>query len=279
MIGSIGWIGALAILGLFTLPPAIRFLRSHGMTVPNYEGEVIPAGTGAVLIVLYMALYGILKIMAAWGLGVSSHAGSTVPAYFPAFLLVFAAGWTDDMVGKRSIKGMGGHFRSWRQTRTFTTGAVKAAAIGLAALWIVADGSRTWWEACIGWAVIAMTANALNLLDVRPGRAWKGFYAGAVAVAAEEPGWSGNVWLLPAIAGGLALMPGDLRGRHMLGDCGANLLGFALGCAIADTFPLWLQTVYLLFLAAIHRTAEKDSITAWIDKHKWVRWLDRFGRA
>ncbi|MBD2861413.1 hypothetical protein [Paenibacillus oceani] len=277
MTGTIGWIGALAILGLFMLPPAVRFLRSHGMTVPNYEGEIIPVGTGAVLIVLYMASYGMLQLKAAWGL--SGSTVSTTSAYFPAFLLVFAAGWTDDMVGKRSVKGMGGHFRSWRETRTFTTGAVKAAAIGLAALWMVADGSRTWWEACIGWAAIAMTANALNLLDVRPGRAWKGFYAGAMAVAAAEPGWSGNVWLLPAIAGGLALMPGDLRGKHMLGDCGANLLGFALGCAIADSFPLWLQTVYLLFLAAIHRTAEKDSITAWIDKHKWVRWLDRFGRA
>lgn len=277
MTGWIWWIGLLALIGLIALPASLRFLRSHRMTVPNYAGEVIPVGTGAVLIVLYMALYGLLKMKAV--LDVSGMDDSEIQAYFPALLLVFAAGWTDDTIGERSVKGIRGHFNSWRQSGTLTTGAVKAVVIGLAALWVVTGGSRTWVEVCIGWVTIVMTANAMNLLDVRPGRAWKGFYAGAAAVAIADPGWAGNVWLLPAIAGGLALMPGDLRGRHMLGDCGANLLGFALGCAIVDTFPLWIQTVCLLVLAAIHRTAEKDSITAWIDKHKWVRWLDRLGRA
>lgn len=277
MTAWIWWIGLLALIGMIALPASLRFLRSHRMTVPNYAGEVIPVGTGAVLIVLYMALYGLLKMKAV--LDVSGMDDSEIQAYFPALLLVFAAGWTDDTIGERSVKGIRGHFNSWRQSGTLTTGAVKAVVIGLAALWVVTDGSRTWVEECIGWVTIVMTANAMNLLDVRPGRAWKGFYAGAAAVAIADPGWAGNVWLLPAIAGGLALMPGDLRGRHMLGDCGANLLGFALGCAIVDTFPLWIQTVCLLILAAIHRTAEKDSITAWIDKHKWVRWLDRLGRA
>jgi UDP-N-acetylmuramyl pentapeptide phosphotransferase/UDP-N-acetylglucosamine-1-phosphate transferase len=74
-------------------------------------------------------------------------------------------------------------------------------------------------------------------------------------------------------------MPGDLKGKHMLGDCGSNLLGFVLGCTMAITAPVWLQATGLFMLAVMHRTAERSSITAWIERHKWVRWLDRFGRA
>lgn len=266
----------LALSGRLALPSALRFLRQHGLVTSNYAGDVIPVGTGVVLFVLFAAFYTGLELTAS--IHPMPEANSIVGGHMSAFLLVFAVGWLDDSVGDRTVKGLGGHWRKWRDTRTLSTGGVKAAVIGIAALWIVLRESGHFAESLVDWATIVLSANALNLLDVRPGRAWKGFYIGAAILLAVSD-WGRCIWLLPCAAGGLALMPGDLKGKHMLGDCGSNLLGFALGCTLAMAAPVWLQAAGLVVLAAMHRTAERSSITAWIERHKWVRWLDRYGRA
>lgn len=270
-------LAALAAIGRMALPATIRFLLRHRLTATNYAGDVIPTGTGALLAVLAASLYGSAAALHAIGL-VSADTLRSVETEMAAYMLVFAVGWTDDLIGDRSVKGFGGHWRSFRETGTLSTGALKAAGVGLAALWIVRGGT-VWWEAAVDWTTIVLSANALNLLDVRPGRAWKTFYAGAALLAIADPAWSRSVWLLPGAAGGAALFSGDLKGKHMLGDSGANLLGFSLGCSIAGAAPWWLQTGALIVLAAMHRTAETGSITAWIERHKWLRWFDRLGRA
>ncbi|MDF2714178.1 MAG: hypothetical protein K0R28_1103 [Paenibacillus sp.] len=266
----------LACAGRLALPTTLRFLRQHGLTAANYAGDKIPVGSGAVLILLFALFYTIAELSAARG--VWTETASVIRGHIAAFLLVFAAGWIDDSIGDRAVKGFGGHWRQWRDTRTPSTGGVKAAVIGIAALWVVIRGGGSWLEWIFDWITIVLAANAVNLLDVRPGRAWKSFFLGAVLLLAANPDWTHCIWLLPCAAGGIALMPGDLRGKHMLGDCGSNLLGFALGCSLAVAAPLWLQGTALAVLAAMHRTAEKSSITAWIERHRWVHWLDRFGR-
>lgn len=277
MIAALLALSALALLGRLALPPALRFLRQHGMVASNYAGDVIPVASGVVLAVLFASFYTAAELLALSGYGVASDPFVREP--MAALLAVFAAGWLDDSVGDRKVKGFAGHWRSLRETRTPSTGVIKAAVIGLAALWIVMREGGHWAEALFDWLTIVLSANALNLLDVRPGRAWKGFLIGGAIALAASPDAFRCVWLLPGAAGGLALLPGDLRGAHMLGDCGANLLGFALGLTLALAVPIWLQALALVVLAAMHRTAEKSSITAWIERHKWVRWLDRLGRA
>ncbi|TMV51382.1 hypothetical protein FE783_06245 [Paenibacillus mesophilus] len=270
------WIVVLACAGSAVLPATLRFLRQHGLTAANYAGDNIPVGSGAVLALLFALLHTIAELTAASGLWMDTAA--VIRGNTAAFLLVFAAGWIDDSIGDRAVKGFGGHWRQWRETRTPSTGAIKAGVIGIAAFWIVTRYSSNWAEGLLDWVTIVLAANAVNLLDVRPGRAWKSFYLGAAILLAAKPEGASIIWLLPSAAGGIALMPGDLRGKHMLGDCGSNLLGFALGCSLAVAAPIWLQGPALAVLAAMHRTAEKSSITAWIERHRWVRWLDRFGR-
>ncbi|GAA3405419.1 hypothetical protein ACFFNY_29070 [Paenibacillus hodogayensis] len=266
-------------LARLLLPGMLRFLNDHGLTAPNYAGEIIPVGTGAVIVLLDLALYTLFIAGEEWLPVLPGFASTAWLANgdAAAYVLVFAVGWLDDTIGERKVKGLAGHWRQWRRTHSPSTGIVKALLVGTAALWVVARGSGSWAEAGFDWLTIALSANALNLLDVRPGRAWKSFGLGAAVLLATSP-LSGCVWMLPALAAGAALLPGDLRGRHMLGDCGSNLLGFTLGCALANAAPVWLQGSALLLLLAMHRTAEKSSITAWIERHKWVRWLDRFGR-
>jgi hypothetical protein len=280
MMGLIALWLVLAVAGKLALPVVLRFLHRHGLERTNYAGQTIPAGTGTLLAFLLALFYTMGSLMPQTGfdLGIVSFAAGGMGTEMAAYFLVFAVGWIDDAVGDRSVKGLSGHWRNLRESGTLSTGALKAAGVGAAALWVVTGGSGNWAEKLFDWMTIVLAANAMNLLDVRPGRAWKCFLAGAAALMAFDPAWSRSPWLIPATAGALALLPGDLRGRHMLGDSGANLLGFALGCSLAASAPLLLQTCALLLFAAMHRAAETGSITQWIERHKWVRWLDRIGR-
>lgn len=270
----------LAVAGKLALPGVLRFLHRHGLVRENYAGQTIPAGTGTLLVFLLALFYTLVSVLAQIGFdpGMLPFAAGGAGTEMAAHMLVFAVGWIDDSVGDRSVKGLSGHWRNLLNSGTLSTGALKAIGVGAAALWVVAGGSGSWAEKLFDWMTIVLAANAMNLLDVRPGRAWKCFLAGAAVLLACDPAWSRSPWLLPATAGALALLPGDLRGRHMLGDSGANLLGFALGCSLAASAPLLLQAGALLLFAAMHRAAETGSITQWIERHKWVRWLDRIGR-
>ncbi len=77
--------------------------------------------------------------------------------------------------------------------------------------------------------LVAGTANLLNLLDLRPGRAAK---AGVLAAAATLRGPGGGLVAGP-LGATLAVLPDDLGERVMLGDAGANALGALLGLRLA----------------------------------------------
>lgn len=200
--------------------------------------------------------------------------------------VVFFAGWLDDTVGNRTVKGFRGHVRAWLREGRITTGLVKAGAVCSAAAWASwqMGGSAVEWA--VRTLVIALTANALNLLDLRPGRALKAFFLLAAVIAAVS--WTGGntadadtaVWrqMLPLAAAAVVLFRYDLRSRAMLGDTGANLLGFALGYAAASVCPLWFLIGLLVLLAWLHWIAERRSISGIIEKNAALSWLDGLGR-
>ena len=84
-----------------------------------------------------------------------------------------------------------------------------------------------------GAVLVAGSANLLNQLDTKPGRALKAYIGAAFALDAPL---------------GLAvlLLPYDLRERVMMGDAGSNALGALLGFKSVDRFrdgvalQLWL---------------------------------------
>ena len=177
------------------------------------------------------------------------------------------AGAYDDAVGARdaTAKGFAGHLTALRRGR-LTSGAVKALVIGGTGLVASAllGGSRR--DVVVGGAVVAGSANLLNLLDVRPGRALK---AGAVAaVLLGQPG--------PAAAA-VALLPADLGERTMLGDAGANALGAVLGVAVLHRHP-GRRARALVVLSAATAASEVVSYSRVIDAVAPLRWLDRAGR-
>ena len=77
--------------------------------------------------------------------------------------------------------------------------------------------------------LVAGTANLVNLLDLRPGRAGK---AADLAAAATLGGPAGGLVAGP-LGATLAVLPEDLGERVMLGDAGANAVGALLGLRLA----------------------------------------------
>jgi len=271
---------ATAAMGACTLPMVERFLNRHGLRAANYEGRVIPVGLGLFVWLVHFEYAVAMECYGAFG-RLPGWPEAAFYKYWLAATFVFFAGWLDDTVGDPTVKGWKGHWRALRSVGTVTTGLLKAMATGSAALWLVVDTASDVWTGALQWLVLTLMTNALNLLDLRPGRALKCFTAGAAALmlcgkfAALLYGLN---FLFPSVVASVLLLPGDLKARHMLGDAGANLLGFALGYAAIIVLPAPGLAALALLLAMLNRAAEKRSITEWIERHKWIRWLDRLGR-
>ena len=196
-----------------------------------------------------------------------------------AVLLAFGLlGFIDDRWGNRSVGGFRGHLKSLFSGKP-TTGGLKLVGGGIAALWFMWPENpeqllhpeiAEWWHYPIGAGLIALGANSLNLLDLRPGRALFGF---AVLLL---PSLRTVTALWPLLLGVLIEWPFDVRAKGMLGDTGSNLLGALVGIAAVWALPLWGQACLLALLLALNLAAERVSITATIEKTPWLRTLDRW---
>jgi hypothetical protein len=126
----------------------------------------------------------------------------------------------------------------------------------------------------LGAGVVAGTANLVNLLDLRPGRALK---AGILIGAPLLRGPAGGLAAGPVGAAG-GLLPADLDEQIMLGDSGANALGALLGVALAARTGPAGRAAILAVVAGLTATSEKVSFTSVIERTAWLRRLDELGR-
>lgn len=207
--------------------------------------------------------------------GPALAAAAAASADLPRAAAVVAAGGAavvgayDDAVGPRApdAKGLRGHLRALLHGQV-TSGVGKVvglAGVGVAACALL-EGTRDRRRLLVGAAVVAGTANLLNLLDLRPGRALKA--GAAAAVLLGQPG--------PAAAAA-ALLPDDLQERTMLGDAGANGLGALLGLALLQHAPQ-RRGAALGVLMALTVVSEVMSYSRVIDVVPPLRWVDRAGR-
>jgi UDP-N-acetylmuramyl pentapeptide phosphotransferase/UDP-N-acetylglucosamine-1-phosphate transferase len=239
----------------------------------NYRGRAVTLAGGP-------ALAASASVAAAVGAG-SPAAGA---AALTAGLVSGAVGLYDDLVGARpdqkAYKGFHGHLRALRHGRV-TAGLVKIVGVGAAGLaaaaLLEAGGPRRGRAAAanvlLGAGVVAGTANLLNLLDLRPGRALKsGLLLGAPLLAAGDGVAAGPV------GAAAALLPADLDERIMIGDAGANALGALLGVALAGRTGPVGRAAILAVLAGLTAASEKVSFTAVIERTAGLRELDALGR-
>lgn len=185
-------------------------------------------------------------------------------------------------------KGLRGHLGALAHGRV-TTGGMKLLGIGAGSLVAAAvatetratGGSR---RSAAGWlfdvatsgALVAASANLVNLLDLRPGRALKatGLAAAPMALAGGR-----GAGIAAAIVGvSVAGLESDLDERDMLGDGGANALGAALGAAVALDAPRPVRLALLAGAIGLTLVSEKVSFTEVIASTPGLRELDAWGR-
>ncbi|MEV0430698.1 hypothetical protein [Micromonospora sp. NPDC050495] len=255
--------------------PALERTNFRGRTVTLAAGPALAVGAAT-----------------AGALGAGS-----APAGAAALLAGVGAGSVglyDDIVGARpeqkAAKGFAGHLAALREGRV-TAGLVKIAGVGLAGLGaaaLLAADPRVaahprrqragtlgrGLDVLLGAGVVAGTANLLNLLDLRPGRALK---SGMLLGAPLSTGPSGGI-AAGAVGAAAALVREDLDERVMLGDSGANALGALLGVSLAARTGPAGRAGVLAVLAALTAASEKVSFTQVIQRTPGLRELDQLGR-
>ncbi|MBO8142542.1 MAG: hypothetical protein H0Z37_10275 [Firmicutes bacterium] len=253
----------------YLVPRFLTILHQAGLVRPNFRGRPIPASAGTALALVYG---GALIGFAAW---------TSPPGYLDALILVTLGmaliGLADDALGDRSAAGLRGHLVPLLQG-ALTTGGLKAlfgVVVGIGAAFRL---SRELPHLTLNALLIPLAANGANLLDVRPGRAAKGFLlvSGALWLASPDPApWTAVLPLMAAVA---VYLPYDLKGRAMLGDAGANVLGGVAGAAAAASLPLIHKATLVALLVAMHMYAERGSLTELFERVAVLRWIDRLGR-
>lgn len=254
--------------------PAWQRTAKDRRTVSLREGPVAVAGT-----VTGGAVGALLS-------GGTSSAGSVIAALSGGL-----AGYIDDFYEgafSRTSKGLRGHLGALSRGH-LTSGALKIVIIGAGAALascvpVTVDGSRSSGSCARQLALrgertilIAATANLINLLDLAPGRAWKGTLIAAAPFSLVSYPPAGPI--AAALVGtGTACLPADLAGRVMLGDTGANAVGAALGWTLASRGP-WVRRGALGVVVALNIASEKISFSRVIATHPWLRALDQAGRA
>ncbi len=236
-----------------------------GLRKPNYLGRRLPSGAG-----LLFPVVGLLGVVASGLDPREKWAALTALGGFGALGLVddlFAAG--------HQARGLRGHLRALLRGRA-TTGAIKAIGgiIAGVVVGVLLDGG-TPWLAAVDALLVALSANSVNLLDLRPGRALKGFLLLTLVAASAAP--DTLRLLCPVVAAAIVSAPSDLAGRAMMGDVGANVLGAAAGLGLVLALPPWARIGAVAVLIVFHIVCERQSLTEIIERNWLLRYLDQLG--
>jgi UDP-N-acetylmuramyl pentapeptide phosphotransferase/UDP-N-acetylglucosamine-1-phosphate transferase len=270
---------ALAVAAILARP-TLRALRAGGHARPNYRARELPTPFGVLIpIAALIAFVPVLLIERIAHTAIVYPRLGTVAVYA---LGVACLGLIDDTLGSVPAGTPGP--RGWRGhggaalRGELSTGVLKAAgSLGLALLAMDYAGlSIGRWLLAV--AVLVLATNALNLLDLRPGRALKVFVligAGlTIGAGTLRSLWTLGLFVAPALVAGAY----DLREHAMLGDTGANLLGALVGLWLVLTLSQTGQLIALVLLVVVTVYGELRSISELVARVPLLRELDSVGR-
>jgi hypothetical protein len=289
---GIPWLATRMLMASLTHPPS--------KPVINYRGADVFHGLGTVWLVwsfCAVAAGWIGPLLAASPLWSVLEVGGVIAAF------AFAAGVVDDAYGTGDSRGFRGHLRQLARGR-LSTGGLKIIVIGLVSLgasgriaslsrWggSQADSAdaRVLFGIVVAGAAIALTANLLNLLDLRPGRALKAYCALTIPAvlgvatllggsAVGSPAFLGVVVAVLLLGPVGAVWGYDLGEKSMLGDAGANAMGAVVGVFVVAGLPLWGLVAYAVIVLALNLVSERVSFTRVIEGNAVLHRLDRIGR-
>ncbi|MDK2882487.1 MAG: hypothetical protein PWP58_823 [Bacillota bacterium] len=247
-----------------------ELLESHHWYARNYAGCNITFPWGILLIAVVAVLYA-LRLLA----------DGPNPLIIKGLIALYGAGFVglvDDAVGDGKYRGLKGHLGAFFKERKLTSGLIKAVTgtILALALGLPAEGRAGNMVAAFN---LALSMNAINLLDLRPGRACKAFFLAFFLVVFTGTRNAALILGLPLAMALLVYFPLDLLEKGMLGDTGANALGAILGLILAHDLTFFGQLVSLALLIALHLVATFYSLSALIVRVPPLAALDRLGKS
>lgn len=259
-----------------------RFLHAKGMYRLNYRGEqVLTAGglvivfsaamTASVLLAMYLLREAVPQAIVH---GFLVTVGMSAMAFW---------GWLDDRASDCKTKGFRGHFGALYYERKVTSGMWKVFGGTSTALCVALFLSLSFGAGLVCFGLLTMSPNMLNLFDLRPARAIKVFWM-LMLLAAACSVWTAQtslswIFLIPVMVVSIYLFSYDAGGQLMLGDTGANALGYVAGYSFVIGTPVYVQTSLLAIFICLQVAAEFCSFSRIIEQVGWLRRLDQWGRA
>lgn len=272
-------------VALLGAPVLLRGLQEAGFTRSNYAGREVPVPSG---ILIPLAAFVALGISAPLDrlLDDDILGGPGLAGVMIYIIGVCLLGTIDDLLGtpviegglgRKDPRGVRGHAKA-TFSGGFSTGAVKAVgSLGLAAfaMGLIIPGDL---EYLLAIALVVVTTNLFNLLDLRPGRALKVFFVVAIGLCVGA--WTLEpIWITGVFLGSLpVLFYYDLNEQGMLGDTGSNVIGAIAGVWMVLTLSTTAQLIALAVVVLITLYGEFRSISQLIDRTPVLRFIDHLGR-
>lgn len=276
------WVGlplAFAV-ALVVVPAGFRGLVEAGFTRPNHRGVELAFPLGVLLVVssiLALAPLAVLDDRA--GLDLLDPELQRWVVYLLGIALL---GILDDALGlgssEGSPRGWRGHLRAVASGR-LSTGAIKAAGAVALAAYVVSGTGNEWPMYLVDVALLVLTTNLFNLIDLKGGRVEK--LLALVFAGLCLGSWS----LVPIEVLGVFLAPFLVGARYtlgeraMLGDTGSNLAGAIAGVGLLITLGDTAQVIALAVVLGLTVFGEFRSISAVIERFPPLRFIDSLGKS
>jgi UDP-GlcNAc:undecaprenyl-phosphate/decaprenyl-phosphate GlcNAc-1-phosphate transferase len=269
-----------AAVAAVVVPAWIRDMRRVGLVRDNWRGRAAAFPAGAVLVassLVTLAPLALLDDRADLDL-----LDPDLRRWIVYVLGVALLGLLDDSLGRA---GESGSPRGWRGhagavlAGRFSTGAIKAVGAFALAAYAVSGRGRENLDYLADLALLLLTTNLFNLLDLRPGRVEKVYLLLTLGLCVG--GWTVEplellgIFIGPVVVGALL----TLRERAMLGDTGSNLIGALAGVSMLEALGDPARLIALGLVAALNLYGEFRSITAFVDRVPLLRHLDSLGRS
>jgi UDP-GlcNAc:undecaprenyl-phosphate/decaprenyl-phosphate GlcNAc-1-phosphate transferase len=278
----VNWAALAVSLGLAVLlvPPWVRDLGRVGLVRENFRGRALAYPFGAVLIAV--SLVALVPLALLDDRADLDLLDPELRRWITYVLGVALLGLLDDALGRGPAvdtpRGWRGHARAVLEGR-FSTGAIKAVGSLALAAYAVSGRGRESFDYLADLALLLLTTNLFNLLDLRPGRVEKVFLALLVGVCVgawtTEPVELLGLFIGPVVVGAWF----TLRERAMLGDAGSNLVGALAGASLVVTLHDPARLIALGVVAALNAYGEFRSMNATIEAVPLLRQLDSLGRS
>jgi hypothetical protein len=254
----------------------------------NFRGVLVYNGLGIVWFIWLISFWMGAYLLVALHVDQPAWVRYLTPL-FPVLAGSCAFGLFDDWAGSNQTKGFKGHLKALIHGR-LTTGGLKFLGIGFLSLFLAIslyyDGVASILRVILVTCAIALTANLMNLFDLRPGRAQKIYFLGLVAALVliavcgviKLGGWDLAALAFAGLGPLLAVWRFDLGERGMIGDAGANSMGAFLGFLYATSLPVWALVIVVIGLAAVNLLSERVSFSKIIEANATLSALDAWGR-